>query len=101
MLCKVRWRLHPSRSVDGKFMLRKRDLLEGGDGFLGRATGMGTGLRDQEDVEAMEVVGLMAVAISMVVVAISSLIMEVGVAIGEDRRAVEEMDIRGLTMVLV
>lgn len=62
----------------------------------GLKVAMVTGLKEQEDVEAMEVVELMDV-----VIPVSSLNLEVGVAIGEEHRVVEVMDIRGLIMVVV
>lgn len=62
----------------------------------GLKVAMVTGPKEQEDVEAMEVVELMDV-----VIPVSSLNLEVGVAIGEEHRVVELMDIRGLIMVVV
>ena len=55
---------------------------------------MGTGGMDQEDVEPMEVVEVMAAAIS-------SPNLEEGIQVGEDHLAVEVMDFRGLRMVVV
>lgn len=62
----------------------------------GLKVAMVTGPKEQEDVEAMEVVELMDV-----VIPVSSLNLGVGVAIGEEHRVVELMDIRGLIMVVV